>query len=220
MIVVFVLLHYPLIFFAVLSCVSATPTRDDESKEKYVLATVLFYCNEKGDKIVAAGEVPKKVNMIIKKDVERIYNNKNTKIVPIYRKYSDVPKINEVYNEIRNKHDKVFTSSLPEGLSSRLVEKKSKLFEKNGKVSGIQRFKREFVKNKSDLLDKDIESNVVPTTSQDYRKSLSVYMKAGSPDVEGFVPNTVYYAAQLKYRTNDKIIKTLKAMLNEPKKKI
>ncbi|XP_022833085.1 uncharacterized protein LOC111361000 [Spodoptera litura] len=204
---------YILVFLAVLSYISAT-TSKDEDKEQYVLATVLFYCNGIGDKIVAAGKIPKKVQIMIKYKLHQVYKNTHIKVAPIYRNYSDVPVMDDVYTEIRKKYTRgtVLFASIPEALSSRLVEYKSKLFKERGNVSGVEHFTKNHFENKKDVKDKAVESNVISTKDRN-TKFVPFDLKSAVPLVTTYLPNTVYYTTQIKYRSNDKIIETLLSML-------
>lgn len=196
---------------AVLSCASATPP-EVEDKDQYILATVLFYCNKLGDKIVAAGKVPRKVKFIIKKNVGEVYKNTSIKVVPIYRNYSDVPKMDEVYTEIKKKHNVVLVAPLSQSLATRLVVDKSNLFKEKGKVSGLEHFYLQNFKRKP-FKGEDVEANVISAHKQDDTEFGPFYRKAEVPVVEMYLPNTVFYSTQIKHRSNDKIIQSLLRML-------
>lgn len=96
---------------AFLICVCASAASAAVTKD-YLLATVLFYTDEYGQKVVAAGPVPSKIDKTIRNDIKIRLKDALVKVIPLFTHSRNAPRADEITRYIKDSYDTVFVAEL------------------------------------------------------------------------------------------------------------
>ncbi|XP_050560090.1 uncharacterized protein LOC126912368 [Spodoptera frugiperda] len=173
-----------LVGVTILSCLS-TSLAENNQKQSKVTATVLLYCDDKGNKIVATGHVPKEVAKIIKKSMAK-YGK--IEIVPAYKDTKGVPPIDKAIHIIKAKYKRVFVENVPKTVIAKIMAQK--IMKMLGKTNNVKHYNvSEHTKSVASLTKAVLNKNL---------DSIPKHFNITPMIVNSFVPNTVYYAIDSK----------------------
>ncbi|KAF9419089.1 hypothetical protein HW555_004260 [Spodoptera exigua] len=181
------ILQYILIHLeAILSCLSITLAENTETKTNLTV-TVLFYCNNKGNKIVAAGHVAMKVESIIKKSLQNMLNYAHIEIEPAYKDVNDVPPIETASDLMTQKHKLVFVENVPKIVISKIVAHKMRMIA--NRTSHVKHYDMSnYTKSVTSLTKAVLNKNL---------DSLPKKFNIAPMIIHSFIPNSVCFAVSL-----------------------
>ncbi|KAH9644195.1 hypothetical protein HF086_008684 [Spodoptera exigua] len=180
--VTYILIH----LVAILSCLSITLAENTETKTN-VTVTVLFYCNNKGNKIVAAGHVAKKVESIIKKSLQNMLNYAHIEIEPAYKDVNDVPPIDTASDLMTQKYKLAFVENVPKIVISKIVAHKMRMIA--NRTSHVKHYDMSnYTKSVTSLTKAVLNKNL---------DSLPKKFNIAPMIIHSFIPNSVCFAVSL-----------------------
>ncbi|XP_022833075.1 uncharacterized protein LOC111360990 [Spodoptera litura] len=172
-----------IVALGIISCISTTLAEGNE-KKSYVQATVLFYVDDNGNKVVAAGHVPKKVVKIIKRNLKMMGKYVSGEITSAFNDVHDVPPIEQATEIIKQKYKLVFVENVPKSVMFKIMAHKRR--QMSNITSHLQHYD---VSNYTDSV-KSLTKNVLNKNLDPIPK----HFETAPMIINSYVPNTVYYA--------------------------
>ncbi|XP_050560070.1 uncharacterized protein LOC118265220 [Spodoptera frugiperda] len=153
-----------------------------------IVITVLYYCDENGDKVLVAGKVDKEIQRII---LDYLHTDKPVKIVPVYEDISEVPPVEVLDEKIQEKHKNIFMTFVPTKKIREIAEEKERLFRPEFLAELRQKRVNSFATGLRNLIEEAAEYKLNDVVEWNKRFQIG---KFSSLILQSSIPNAVYFS--------------------------